>query len=47
MIDLQHLSYAYTVDKKCVQVLRDINLHVPQGVVCAVIGASGCGKSTL
>ncbi len=27
--------------------LRDINLHVPCGTVCAVVGANGSGKSTL
>ena len=47
MIDLQHLSYGYSVDKKCVQVLHDINMHVGKGEICSVIGPSGCGKSTL
>ena len=47
MIDLQHLSYGYSVDKKCMQVLRDINMHVEKGEICSVIGPSGCGKSTL
>ena len=47
MIDLQHLSYGYSVDKKCVQVLHDINMHVEKGEICSVIGPSGCGKSTL
>ena len=47
MIDLQHLSYGYRVDKKCVQVLHDINIHVEKGEICSVIGPSGCGKSTL
>mgnify|MGYP000865477733 FL=1 len=47
MIDLQHLSYSYSVDKKCMQVLHDINMHVEKGEICSVIGPSGCGKSTL
>ena len=47
MIDLQHLSYGYIVDKKCMQVLHDINMHVEKGEICSVIGPSGCGKSTL
>ena len=47
MIDLQHLSYGYSVDKKCMQVLHDINMHVETGEICSVIGPSGCGKSTL
>ena len=47
MIDLQYLSYGYSVDKKCMQVLHDINMHVEKGEICSVIGPSGCGKSTL
>ena len=47
MINLQHLSYGYSVDKKCMQVLHDINMHVEKGEICSVIGPSGCGKSTL
>ena len=47
MIDLQHLSYGYSVDKKCMQVLHDITMHVEKGEICSVIGPSGCGKSTL
>ncbi|MEN6396511.1 MAG: phosphate ABC transporter ATP-binding protein [Methanoregula sp.] len=31
---------------KC-QVLRDINLHIPEKQITAIIGPSGCGKSTL
>lgn len=29
------------------EVLRDINLEIPQGEIVCVIGPSGCGKSTL
>lgn len=47
MIDLQHLSYGYSVDEKCMQVLHDINMRVEKGEICSVIGPSGCGKSTL
>ncbi len=47
MIDLQHVSYAYTANKQSIKVLQDVNLYVSKGEVCAVIGPSGCGKSTL
>ncbi|MDB5860635.1 MAG: transporter related [Ramlibacter sp.] len=29
------------------QVLHDIDLHVPEGSFVSIVGASGCGKSTL
>lgn len=29
------------------QVLKDINLHIPSGRIVCVVGPSGCGKSTL
>jgi len=28
-------------------ILKDINLHIPEGKVTALVGASGCGKTTL
>ena len=41
-----------TVDRLYVRyddtnILEDINLNLPTGITCAVIGLSGCGKSTL
>jgi len=30
-----------------VEALRDIDLHIPRGQMCAIMGASGSGKSTL
>ncbi|MFH5822618.1 ABC transporter ATP-binding protein [Georgenia sp. AZ-5] len=37
------LSLAYDGDL----VVRDLDLHVPDGAVTVVVGANGCGKSTL
>lgn len=31
----------------CLQVLKGLNLHIPQGTTCALVGRSGSGKSTL
>lgn len=37
------VSFAY---RKGESVLRDINVHIPAGTVCALVGPSGAGKST-
>lgn len=47
MIQLQNISKHYKENKKDVQVLNNINLHVQKGDIYAVIGVSGAGKSTL
>ncbi|GGP21127.1 ABC transporter ATP-binding protein [Silvimonas iriomotensis] len=42
-IEIEHLYKAYGP----VEILKDINIAVPQGQFVALIGPSGCGKSTL
>ncbi len=44
VIDLEHVSFAYGGD---LDVLHDINLHIPKGQTLAFVGASGGGKTTL
>ncbi|WP_308201634.1 thiol reductant ABC exporter subunit CydC [Priestia endophytica] len=44
-IDLKNLSFQYEEQEGAV--LKDINLHIPQGKKIAIIGRSGAGKSTL
>jgi len=41
------LRKAYTMGKRAVEVLQDINLEVRRGEVLVIVGASGAGKSTL
>ena len=45
MIDLTGVTYAYP--DAAAPVLRALDLHVPAGTLCGVVGASGAGKSTL
>lgn len=45
MIDLTGVTYAYPDTER--PVLQDLELHVPAGTLCGVVGASGAGKSTL
>lgn len=47
IINVEHLNKHFLVDKKPVQVLQDINLHIKKGEFITIVGHSGCGKSTL
>jgi len=44
-IGFENVWFSYSNDGE--YVLRDINLHVPAGSVCAIVGETGAGKSTL
>lgn len=43
-IALEHVSFSYTPE---VEVLHDVNLHVPAGTTIAFVGRSGAGKTTI
>lgn len=45
MIQLQQVSYTYPASAR--PALRQVNLEIPAGQFCAVVGANGAGKSTL
>ena len=47
MIDLIHINKYYKNDEESLHVLKDVNLHIEQGEMVAVMGPSGSGKSTL
>lgn len=47
IIKIEHLNKSFPVDKKEVEVLKDINLSVKKGEFVTIVGHSGCGKSTL
>lgn len=43
-VEFKNVSFAYNENEP---VLKNINLHVPAGHVCALVGPSGGGKTTL
>ena len=48
MIQINNLYVNYTNhNEQNIDILHDVNLTIPAGMVCALIGPSGCGKSTL
>ena len=47
IINVEHLSKQFLVDKQPMEVLHDINLKVEKGEFITIVGHSGCGKSTL
>ena len=44
-IEYRNLSFAY--DAASAPVLKNINLQIPGGTICGIVGETGCGKSTL
>jgi ABC-type nitrate/sulfonate/bicarbonate transport system ATPase subunit len=47
ILKIEGLYKRYTVDKKEVDILKDINLSIREGEFITIVGHSGCGKSTL
>src|SRR5664280_1984056 len=46
-IRFDHVSFAYSGDDECREILRDIDFEVHRGEVLAIVGSSGAGKTTL
>jgi energy-coupling factor transport system ATP-binding protein len=47
MIRLDKVSYQIETSAGAVQVLRDVDLELPDGSISAIVGPNGSGKSTL
>jgi putative ABC transport system ATP-binding protein len=47
MIQLKEVRKAYRTDYTSLQVLKGIDLHIPEGEFVSIMGSSGSGKSTL
>lgn len=47
ILEVRHVSAAYTDEKQGGQVLKDISLEVKENEILGLVGESGCGKSTL
>ncbi|MCE5193391.1 MAG: ATP-binding cassette domain-containing protein [Candidatus Cryosericum sp.] len=47
MILLDKVSYQIDIPAGAVQILRDINLELPDGSISTIVGPNGSGKSTL
>ncbi len=47
ILEIQHLSKHYFINKEIIEVLKDINFKVKDDEIIAIVGASGCGKSSL
>lgn len=45
MLDIRDLTFTYAGADRAA--LEGVSLHVPEGQVCALVGANGAGKSTL
>lgn len=46
-IEVKDINKSFKTNKKNLEVLKDINLHIDNGKFVCLLGPSGCGKTTL
>ncbi len=46
LIELDHISRTYSVDRQTVKAVDDVSLVIAEGEIVCVVGESGCGKTT-
>jgi len=47
IIELRNLNKRFSLKKKEIVALKDVNMEIHQGSIVGIIGRSGAGKSTL
>lgn len=47
MIDIKALGFGYGAGKRRKPLFQNLNLQLPTGTICGLLGANGAGKSTL
>lgn len=46
-IKVKNLSKSFTIQKKTLHAVRNVNLHIHRGETLGLVGESGCGKTTV
>lgn len=45
VLEVSHLNTSFVVDKKKIDIVKDVSFRLKRGTTLAIVGESGCGKS--